>query len=538
MKEVFIFGHKKPDTDSVTSAIALAELKNRLGVLAKPKILGKINKETEFVLKYFNVDVPEYLEDVKIQIKDINYYRNCFIKEDASIGETYKFMCDKNITGVPIVGLNNRFKGLLTSKMIGNELINGDFTKLKTSYRNIIETLKGEEILKFDEEIKGSIIAASFRSTTILNTMEFKKDTIMIIGDRHSIIEAAVNSGIKLLIIVGNLDIKDEHIKIAKENKVNIIRTAYDTFHTAKLIGLTNYCKNLFSDIRTITFNENDYYDDFKEKSVKLGYNNYAVIDNEDNCLGLLRITDIDEINKKQVILVDHNEFSQSVEGLEEAEILEIIDHHKLGSITTNMPINFRNMTVGSTNTIIYSLYNESNVTIPKNIAGLMLSGIISDTLKFTSPTTTEYDKYVASRLADIACIDIDEYSTKMFKAGTNLRGKTIEQIIDADIKVFDEKSKKVAISQVITLNSEEILNKQEEYIKKINEIKKNRGYDLLLLCVTDILKDGSYIFFDEENYELIQNAFNEESISEGYFFDKCLSRKKQLVPLIMKVVL
>ena len=360
----------------------------------------------------------------------------------------------------------------------------------------------------------------------------------MIVGDRHSIIEAAINSSIKLIIIVGNLEIKEEHLKIAIENKVNIIRTEYDTFHTAKLIGLSNYCNILLQDMRNISFNENDYYDEFKEKSVKLGFNNYPVVDNNDICLGLARITDIDYINKKQVILVDHNESQQSVEGIEEAEILEIIDHHKLGALTTSMPINFRNMTVGSTNTIIYAMYNESNVTIPKNIAGIMLSGIISDTLKFTSPTTTEYDKFVANRLASISGVNIDEYSKKMFKAGTNLKGKTITEIIDSDIKIYEEKNKKIAIAQILTLNSEEILNKKQDYINEINNIKKNRGYHVLLLSVTDIIKNGSYILFDEESIDLIKDAFGLEYIYEGYFFLNCLSRKKQLVPLIMKVII
>ena len=538
MNEVYIFGHKKPDTDSVTSAIALAHLKNKLGIKAVPKILGKINSETEFVLDYFNIEVPEYLDDVKIQIKDLKYYKDCYVYDTDSIRKIYNYMYDKNITGVPIVDKNKKLKGLLTTKMIGHELINGDFTKLKTSYDNILEVLDGDEVLRFDEEIEGNILVTSFRSTTILNTVEMKKDTIMILGDRHSIIEAAVNNKVKLLIIVGNLEIKDEHVALAKRNKVNIIRTAHDTFHTTKLIGLANYCINIFTDLRSISFNEEDYYDEFKEQCIKLGHNNYPVIDDDDNCLGLIRITDINEINKKQVILVDHNESTQSVEGLEEAEILEIIDHHKLGTLTTNMPINFRNMTVGSTNTIVYSLYNESNITIPWYIAGIMLSGIISDTLKFTSPTTTEYDRYVADRLADICGIDIEEYANEMFKAGTNLKGKTIEQIVDADIKIFEEKNKRIAIAQLITLNSEEILIKKHSYIKKLNEIKINRGYDLLILCVTDIIKDGSYLFFDEENYDIISNAFNIEDIEEGHFIEGCLSRKKQIVPLIMKVLM
>ena len=181
MQDIYIFGHKKPDTDSVTSSIALSYLKNKIGLKTKPMILGEINKETEFVLKYFNVDVPEYLEDVKLQVKDLNYYKNCFVNEYDSINKTYNYMSDKNITGVPIVDSSNKFIGLLTSKMIGHELINGDFIKLNTSYDNIKEVLKGEEILKFDEEIKGNIMAAAFRSTTLLNTLEFKSDTILIV---------------------------------------------------------------------------------------------------------------------------------------------------------------------------------------------------------------------------------------------------------------------------------------------------------------------------------------------------------------------
>ena len=195
-------------------------------------------------------------------------------------------MSSRNITGVPILNSDNKFLGLVTSKMIGSELINGDFTKLNTSYDNILEVLKAEEVLRFDDEINGSIIAASFRSTTILNTIDFKEDTIMIIGDRHSIIEKAIQSKIKLIIIVGNQEIKEEHLLLAQENKVNIIRTHYDTYHTAKLINLSNYVNTLITNSRNISFNENDYYDDFKVLSVKLGHNNYPVIDNNGVCLG------------------------------------------------------------------------------------------------------------------------------------------------------------------------------------------------------------------------------------------------------------
>lgn len=537
MKPIYIFGHKKPDTDAVTSAIAFSTLQNKLGTLSKPMILDSINKETEFVLNYFNVPVPKYLDNVKIQIKDLNYIKNCYINENDSIKKMYDYMCENNITGVPVVNDDKKLKGLVTSKMIGKELINGNFTKLITSYDNIIQVLNGENIFKFDDEIDGDLIVASFGSSTFLNTLSLNNRTIMIVGDRYSLIDAAVKNKIKLLIVVGNLNISEEHLSIAKENKVNIIRTSFDTLNTVHLIGLSNYAKNLLADSRNIYFNENDYYDDFKDKCSKLGYNNYPVIDNKGNCLGLIRLTDINKIDKKKVILVDHNEAEQSVDGLEESEVIGIIDHHKIGSLTTNMPIDFRNMIVGSTNTIIYSMYKERNIDIPKDIAGIMLAGILSDTLKFTSPTTTELDKIAALNLAIIANVSIDKFAAEMFKVGTNLAGKTLEQIIEGDMKVFDINDKNIAISQVISLNSKEILDKKDEYISKINEMKSNRKFDLVVMCVTDLLDNGSYILYDDESKDLVGRAFDNEEIYQGYFVKDCLSRKKQVVPLITSVI-
>lgn len=529
MRYVYIFGHKKPDTDTVTSAIALSYLKNKIGILSKPMILGEINSETKFVLDYFNIDTPEYLDDVKLQIKDLNYYKECYVNENSSIYSVYNYMSDRNITGVPLVDDNNVFKGLLTSKIISSELIKGHFNKLKTSYKNIIDVLSGEEILKFDDEIIGNVLVTAGNG--------FNIDSSIVISENvESLIQ---NKKVKLLILVENASISSEQLLIAKENKINIIKTKYDTFNTARLIGFSNYAKNMITNVRTVNFNENDYYDELKEKSSRLGYNNYPIVNNAGICLGLLRITDIKEKNKKQVILVDHNEESQSVEGLNEAEILEIIDHHRLATITTNMPINFRNMTVGSTNTILYSVYNENNVDIPCDIAGIMLSGIISDTLKFTSPTTTEYDKYVASQLSKIAHVDIDKFSDEMFRAGTNLEGKSLEEIIQGDMKIYDVENKKIAISQLITMNSSAILERKQDYIDSLDEMKKNKEFSLFVLCVTDILKGGSYIFFDStpSSKEIVSNAFDVKDIEEGYFFYKCLSRKKQLVPCIMNVI-
>ena len=532
MEDIYIFGHVRPDTDSVTSAIALSYLKNKIGIKSKPCILSEINSETKFVLKFFNTNIPDLLEDVKIQVKDVNYYKNCYVNQNDSIYNTYSFMSNNTITGVPIVDNKNKFLGLLTSQMIVSYLLNSSYNKIYTSYKNIIDVLKGEEVLEFDKEIMGFTYFSHFKKSSNV----FNKETILIIDDNVEVIDAAIKAGVKLIILVNGTTISNEQVILAKANKINIIRTHFDFLQVCKLINLSNYIKSIIDNSRNITINENMYYDDFKVLSAKLGFNNYPVISNSGICLGLMRVTDINKISKKRVILVDHNEEKQSVEGLNEAEIVEIVDHHNLGSITTNMPINFRNMTVGSTNTIIYSLYNESNIEIPRDIAGLMLSGIISDTLKFTSPTTTEYDKYVAERLSNIAYIDIDSFAKEMFEAGTDFSEKTIEEIINTDIKTYDVNNKKIIISQVITLSSEQILNKKEEYINTLNNYKK-LGNDIVILCVTDLIKNGSYIFFNSESKDVIASMFNFEDIDEGYFFSNCLSRKKQILPLVMSVL-
>ncbi|MBQ8042824.1 MAG: putative manganese-dependent inorganic diphosphatase [Clostridia bacterium] len=531
----YIFGHRKPDTDSVASAIALSYLKNKRGHKTMPVVLDDINKETQFVLDYFGIKQPEFLNDVKLKIEDVNYYKDCYVSEKESIKKTYEYIKEKNITGVPIVDLNRKLLGLVTVKMIGNELISGDFTHLKTSYDNILDTLKGKEILKVRDEINGEILTAAFRSATILNSIEMNENNIVIVGDRHSIIEYAIQSKVQLLVIVGGEQVKEEHLELAKKNKVNIISTQYDTFHTAKLIGLSGYVSTLLHNARIEKINEKDYLDSFVELSSKQGYNNYPVVNKKGKCVGLIRVTDIKEKNRKKVILVDHNEAAQSVVGLEEAEITEIVDHHKIGDLTTNKPINFRNMKVGSTNTIIYMLYTEAGIKVPKDIAGIMLSGIISDTLKFTSPTTTEMDKNVAHILARIAEVDIDEYALKMFKAGTKLDGRTTEEIILSDMKIFPIDEEKIAVSQVFTLNSEEILAKKQDYIKVLDSLSESKGYSIAILCLTDIIKNGSYILYNKKYEEQVKEALELGEIYQGIYVEGVLSRKKQIVPKLMR---
>lgn len=537
MNKILIFGHKKPDTDSVTSAIALSHLKNQLGMDTEPRILSDINLETKFVLDYFNVSIPNYLTDVKLQIKDVNYLKNYFNQEKQSIEDGYKFMMENGISTTLIVDEQKKFKGIVGMKDIAKDQISGKINNLNTSYINILKVLDGIQILKFNDEIEGNIIVAAYKSTRIIENVQMDKNTILIIGDRHSIIEHAVKKGIKLIILTGNSEIKDEHLNIAKENKVNIIRTPFDTFHVNKVINLCNYIYTIIRQTTISCMYENDYVSDFIDHANKTKYSYYPVIGEENACKGILRLSDLGEKCRKKVILVDHNSYDQSADGLDEADIIEIIDHHNIGSIGTSLPINFRNMPLGSTNTIIYLLYKENQIKIPKNIAGIMLSGILSDTLILKSPTTTEIDKEAVLELSKIANINYQEYGMKMFNAGTSLKGRTKEEIIYTDFKIFPIGERKMAISQIFTTNINEIKNELNEYLELLEKIKENNNYILCVLAVTDIINNGSYIFYTENAKHILENAFNRENIQQGFYMQDVVSRKKQLLPNIMEIL-
>ena len=535
MEKTFIFGHHNPDTDSVCSAIALSYYKNKLGFNTEPRILDEINKETEYVLNYFDVSEPAYLDNVKLQIKDIYYHKNFFMKETDSIKKVYDFLLKKSITGLPIVNDKQEFVGLITLKMILNRLFGVNLRKLNTSYDNILEVLNAREVLRFSDKVKGEVLVGGYRSMIFVNEIELSSNDILVTSNRPMIINYAINEGIKNIVVVGPQELDEECYENAKENKVNIFRTEYDTFYTIKLISLANFAK-CFCDTKRVTcFKEDDYYNDFVDISKKLKYNNYPVIDDDNKCLGLLRLTDLDNVNKKKVILVDHNESGQSVMGLRQAEIVEIVDHHKIGDLTTNNPINFRNMAVGSTNTIIYQLFKEKNMEIPKDIAGLMLAGILSDTLILKSPTTTEYDKYAVKELTKIADVDYEKFGIDMFKAGTSLKGKTKEEIINTDIKSFNfDDETRYAVSQIFTLDIDSIMKDIDSYIKLIENMKEKGDYKFIVVAITDILKNGSYFIFTESGKEIIKAGYATTDISEGMYIDGQVSRKKQIVPALI----
>ncbi len=536
MEKTFIFGHKKPDTDSVMSAVGLSYLKNRLGENTEPRILGNVNKETKYALDYFGIKEPEYLNDVKLQIKDVNYHKGFLIKDTDSVYDGYQKMLQEGLTGIPVVQQDNTFLGLITIKDLSHLIVNANFEELFTSYSNIMRVLKGEEILKFDDEIVGRIMVAAYRSTTFINEVSLSTNDILIVGDRHSVIEYAVERGVKLVILSGDSEIKEKHIEMARKNKVNIIRTPYDSYHITRLLPLTNYIKTMIRSYNPTKFEENEYVDTVLDINNKLKHTNYPIVDRKNKCLGLLKIIDLNEKHPKNVILVDHNEKLQSVEGLDEANILEIFDHHNLGSITTSAPINFRNMAVGSTCTIVYTLYKERGIEIPKEIAGVLISGILSDTLILKSPTATPRDKEAIEELARIAEVDYQEYGMNMLKAGTSLEGMTKEDVLYNDFKLYTINEKTFAIGQFFTMNFDEMKKDLDAYVHTLDEVAEANNYDFVGLYVTDIIQNGSYVIFNTKGQEIVDVVYGQEALPEGYFVENCVSRKKHVVPLIMEV--
>lgn len=534
MEKTYIFGHRKPDTDSVCASISMSYLKNKLGMDSEPRVLGNINNETRYVLDYFDVDEPAYLNDVKVQVKDINFKKNILLDGDVSIDNAFHFMINHESTALPLVNKDRKLNGLITLKEVSKELITGDINKLYTSYLNIVDSLEGKEILKFDEEIDGNLLIAAFKSESFLNNVALNNNTILIVGDRFNIIKKALSNPIKMLIIVGGYELKEDMLNLAKQNRVNIIYTNKDTYTTATKIRLANYAKNININTHPVTFYSNDYRTEILDQINKCGHTNYPILDSQNHCLGLLKVTDTNTYRRQNVILVDHNQKSQSVEGLDEANILEIIDHHNLGTIGTATPISFRSMPVGCTCTIIYKLYEEAGIKIPKNIAGLMLSAILSDTMIFKSPTTTSMDKKVAQELAEITNLDIESYGYEMFKAGSTIKGMSVEEVLNQDMKSYKVGDTSMVISQVFTMDYDDIEKDLDKYIDLLDNLAQN-NHKVAVMFVTDVIKNGSYLIYNRNAEEIVQDSFNIKNIKQGTYLENIVSRKKQMVPNLME---
>lgn len=537
MKMTYVIGHKKPDTDSVCASISYSYLKNKLGWTTEPRVLGNINKETKFALDYFKVEEPKYLNDVKVQIKNMSYLKDAYINEHTSIAKTFEELQRLGVTGLPLVDENNKLKGYINVKEMAKNIIQGDIYELNTSYQNILEVLNGKEVLKFDDEIKGEIIAAAYKSKTFTEGIELNHNNILIVADRQYIIDYAIDCGVKLIIIVGDRTFPEELIEKAKEKQVNVISTPDSTYVTANRMKLCNYIETININPNPVKFTDSDYRDDFITISNKLGHTNYPIVNQDNTCVGMLRLIDQNNYEKYNVILVDHNQPAQSVDGLEEADIMEIIDHHNLGNLGTQIPIQFRSMPVGCTCTLIYQIYKENNIEIPENIAGLMLSAILSDTLLLKSPTTTDMDVEVARKLAAIANLDIQEYGMAMLKAGSSIAGMSISEIVEEDFKTFKIGETSIGIGQVMTLDFEEIAKDMPKYIAHLDEMCVKNNYKLAVLFVTDAVKNGSYLLYSTGSEAVVAEAYKIKEAVEGTYLPDMVSRKKQMYPALAAVI-
>ena len=533
--QTFIFGHRNPDTDSVCASIALSYLMNEEGKNTVPKVLGHISSETKFVLNYFKVKCPDYLNDTKVQIKDIKYNKRAIIHENDSILSTFNYMQNQGLTAVPLVNDKKQLTGFVTLKEIAKFLISGLNECVDATYENILESLDGSACLRFDDKFKGHVIVASYQSKTFAKEVKLNKNDVLICGDRYDIIEYAIENGVKLIVLTGSHELPKKLLKKAEQSRVNVIISKYSSYEVATKIILSNNIITINLNNKPITINNKDYRTDFISLANKTGHTNYPVINNKNECLGLLKVTSVDNYTKQKVILVDHNGFSQSAIGIEEAEITEIIDHHNLSNIGTNVPINFRSMPVGCTCTILYNMFIQAKVTIPKHIAGLMLSAILSDTMVFKSPTTTEEDIFAASKLAKLAKVDIDDYGYQMFKAASSIKGITVNDLINQDFKSYSVGNHQIGISQVMTMDFNEIEEHITDYIEKLNEISSS--YLCVVLFITDIYKNGSYVIYNNNAEDIVKDAFDLEKIYEGVYIDNLVSRKKQMLPALLEVI-
>ncbi|KXG75577.1 putative manganese-dependent inorganic diphosphatase [Thermotalea metallivorans] len=531
---ILIFGHKNPDTDSVASAIAFSYLKNQLGYDTIPCILGNLNKESKFVLGYFGVQLPSLIKNVKIQLKDLNYDKVEGISPKASILHAYRQMEEKNLKTLPIVDEEERLAGIVTMKDIAMGLIQGDFYHLDTSMENIVRDLKGKILVDGYQEIRGRIKVMAFYYESIRGTLS--KDDIIIVGDRYMIIEEAIEAGVKLIIVTGDKELPARYLHMARAKNVNMIAVPTDTFTTSKLINQCNFISSIMKTQGIVQFHEEEYLEEVKDEMIHTTFRNFPVVDHGQRFLGFIGRRHIINPRKKQVILVDHNEYAQSAEGLGEAEILEIVDHHKIGDISTAMPISFRNMPVGSTCTIIYHLFQEARVEIPYEMAGLLISGIISDTLLLKSPTATPWDKRALEGLNQTLQLDLEVFSMEMFKAGTSLEGYSIEEVFYKDFKEFQLEGVKVGIGQVFTLDIEDVFHRRDQFIDFIQRVHQHNNYYLTLLMVTDILKEGSYLLYQCANLSLLAVAFDIEP-QQGFFVQGIVSRKKQILPKLAEAL-
>lgn len=544
MKEtIYIVGHKSPDSDSICSALAYAEYKNISGdVNAIPTRLGEINRETKFILDYFGVEAPMFLETVRLSIEDLNFDKVAPVSSEVSLRMALELMKRNRLNSLPVINENEQLEGIVTSSDIIRSYIDiwdsNILGRSETSIENIIDTLSAEVVV-LPNKVKpftGKVLVLAMEPESMKKHIE--ENDIVICGDRKDAQKFAINGNVSLMIVTGNVEVDDEITELAEKKGTIILFTPYDTFTTARLITQSIPIKNVMSREDLVTFTFDDLVSNVREEMSKTRYRSYPVIDVNNRIVGLISRYHLIASIKKKVILVDHNERSQSVDGLEECEILEIIDHHRIADIFTGSPIYFRNEPVGSTSTIIASIFFENGQRPSKKMAGILAAAIISDTLLFRSPTSTNTDEIMLNRLAKIADLDVEQFAMEMFKAGTSLSGKTPQELLKEDFKTFNIEGEKIGIAQVYTMDPDSLKDMKSDLISLMEERADKHGYSTFMLMLTDIFNEASEMVIVGQNKELIAGAFEKELSNGSFYVPGVLSRKKQVIPLVTNAII
>lgn len=530
-EEILVFGHRNPDTDSICSSIAMANLRKKQGFNTLACRLGEINKETSFVLDKAGIKLPQLLKTVSAQITDLNYVEKNTICVEDSIQEAMELMTKENFSSLPVVDVEGNFKTMLRISDIANTYLEIDysdlFSKYSTTFENLIEVLNGEIISGIYP--KGEI-SSNLKEVSELDTVE--RGDIVITTSLTDGIDRAIRAGAKVVIVCCK---KNDFISPRVTSECAIMVVKHSFFKAISLISQSISVGGILKDTPLVSFNKEDFLHEIRDIMKDASQNNFPILEKDGKVYGTIRTKHLIDFNRKKVIMVDHNEFSQSVDGIQDAQILEVVDHHKFANFQTNEATKIRTEAVGCTSTIVYSLYKEADIIPEQKIALLMLSAIISDTLLFKSPTCTGKDISTAKELAEIAGVkDIREYGMEMLMAGTSFAKAEMKSIINQDKKVFAINEREIAVAQINTVSIEDIEKREAEIKKEIEHEIGKYGYSLFLFVVTDIINSNSLAFVYGDNLELIEEAFQKEIKDNKLMLENVVSRKKQIIPYIM----
>lgn len=535
-KQVYVVGHKNPDTDSICSAIAYANLKQQIGpdeYVAKRA--GLLNEETQYVLERFGVEEPTLLSTVQLQVKDVDVNRSPGVDSHMSIKEAWALMKEKNVYTVGITK-DEKLEGVITTGDIAMSYMDvydsHILAEARTQYSNIAKALEGEVLVGNSHAyfVNGKVTVAA-SSPDVMETY-IEKDDLVILGNRYEAQLCAIELEASCIIVCQGAQVSKTIQKLATEREIVVITTPYDTFTVARLINQSIPVRHFMTKDGLTIFNAEDYVDSVKDVMAKKRTRDFPVIDKKGHFYGLISSRRLMEASKKQVIMVDHNEKSQAVEGIEEADILEIIDHHRLGSLETVGPVFFRNQPVGCTATIVYDMYKENGIVPDKTTASLLCAAIISDTLLFRSPTCTSVDRAAAESLAEIAGINMEELAEDMFQAGSNLKGKTPEEICFQDFKQFTVNDVKFGVGQINSMHAEELAEIKERILPYLEKASLIHRLDMVFFMLTNIVEESTELLcYGKGAKEQVIEAFDLPQDTDAIVLSGVVSRKKQLIP-------